>query len=110
MLYLHNAKPLPFRIRLHVAQHVCAPSRVEGLVSPIFTKLAQLWGMLEEQFRAIEMSSASRIDGDGTAKEKVAKAKERARRQKLADSLNDIAASIQDELLLLEDVLKVNRA
>jgi hypothetical protein len=105
---LHNAKPLPFRIRLHIAQHVCAPSRVEGLVSPIFTKLAQLWGMLEEQFRAIEMSSASRTDVDGSTKEKVAKAKERARRQKLADSLNDVAASIQDELLLLEDVLKVN--
>ena len=34
--------------------HVCAPSWVERLVSPIFTKVAQLWILLEEQFRGLD--------------------------------------------------------
>ena len=85
---------------------MCSPSRVERLVSPIFTKLAQLWGMLEEQFREIDSSLGQR---GGTSKGKVARAKEAARRQRLKDSLNDTAANLQDEMLLLEDVLKVRK-
>ena len=85
---------------------MCSPARVERLVSPIFTKLAQFWGMLEEQFREIDSSLGQR---GGTSKGKVARAKEAARRQRLKDSLNDTAANLQDEMLLLEDVLKVRK-
>ena len=60
--------------------------------------------MLEEQFREIDSSLEQR---GGPSNGKVAKAKEVARRQRLKDSLNDTAASLQDEMLLLEDVLKV---
>jgi Uncharacterised conserved protein len=40
---LHNAKPLPFHERLVIAQYACIPSRVEHLIAPIFTKLAERW-------------------------------------------------------------------
>jgi hypothetical protein len=113
---LHNAKPLPLRERLAIAQHVCTPSRVERLISPIFTKLAQMWGMLEELFREVDVSKTTDRSGlrGGTedrgkaaANEKVARAKAKARREKSLNAFNAIADSLQDELLLLEDVLNV---
>ena len=51
---LHTAKALPFRERLAIAHHVCQPSRVEALVSPIFMKLAQLCGSLLETVTALD--------------------------------------------------------
>jgi hypothetical protein len=114
---LHNAKPLPLQERLAIAQHVCTPSRVELLISPIFTKLAQMWGMLEELFREVDVSkttdhrsgvrSGTEDRGNAATNEKVARAKEKARRQKSLNAFNSIADSLQDELLLLEDVLNV---
>lgn len=110
---LHNAKPLPLKERVAIAQYVCTPARVERLASPIFTKLAQLWGVLEEQFRdmdGVPTRSTSQDEGEASstaASSKVARAKEKARRQKASDSFNDTAYNVQDELLLLEDVLKV---
>jgi hypothetical protein len=41
---LHNAKALPIRERLAIAQYVCTPTRVEKLASPIFTKLGTVLG------------------------------------------------------------------
>jgi hypothetical protein len=114
---LHNAKALPLRERFAIAQYVCTPSRVERLASPIFGKLAQLWGILEEQFREMDDAAAGPKDdtqaaGDNKGRKrpaigKVARAKETARRLKATDSFKDTAYSVQDELLLLEDVLKV---
>jgi hypothetical protein len=111
---LHNAKSLPFGERLAIAQYVCAPARAELLVSPIFTKLAQFWGILEEQFRDMD-DALRKFDGNGEEKfgrkkgagDKVAKAKEVARRKKVSDAFNSTAYNVQDELLLLDDVLKV---
>jgi len=51
---LHNAKPLPFRERLTIAHYACIPSRVERLISPIFSKLAERWSALDEQIRSID--------------------------------------------------------
>lgn len=118
---LHNARPLPIKERVSIAQYVCMPTRVERMASPIFTKLAQLWSVLEEQFRAMDGPTGATTNNTVTAEEgerqastksklsseKVARAKEATRRQKLVDSFNDTAYSIQDELLLLEDVMKV---
>jgi hypothetical protein len=83
-------------------------------VSPIFTKLAELWGMLEEYFREME-SLKEESRGSGTSLEdtmrrrtgKVEKAREVTRRRRVVDSFHDAAASIQDELLMLDDVFKV---
>lgn len=107
---LHNAKPLPLKERVAIAQYVCTPARVERLASPIFTKLAQLWGVLEEQFREMDTTSPPTKAEDAESKlssGKVARAKEKARREKTAGAFNDTAYNFQDELLLLEDVLKV---
>jgi len=117
---LHNAKALPLRERLAIAQYVCTPSRVEKLASPVFTKLAQLWGVLEEQFRDMEMAGKSgqsnnqnenRIDDDRNIRkkpnDKLARAREIARRKKFTQIFNDTSYNLQDELLLLEDMLKV---
>lgn len=119
---LHNAKALPMRERLAIAQYVCSPSRVERLASPIFTKLAQLWGVLEEQFRDMELASkvsgaSSSIGQEGddndpsvlrkNVTDKVSRAREKARRQKYTAIFNDTSYNVQDELLLLEDVLRV---
>ena len=46
---LHNASPLPFRERLAIATHTCAPSRVDRLAAPIVTKLSSIWCLLQEK-------------------------------------------------------------
>ena len=51
---LHNAELLPLRERLAIVQHICDPSRVESLMSPIFFKLAQLCGFIEESLRSLQ--------------------------------------------------------
>jgi Uncharacterised conserved protein len=105
---LHNAKPLPFRERLAIAQFTCIPSRVERLVSPILTKLAERWNSLDEQIRDIDGNMFEVSDGDlGPTISKLARAKEKVRRERLLRTLKDRAADMQDELLLLEDVFKV---
>lgn len=123
---LHNAKPLPMRERLAIAQYVCTPTRVEKLASPIFTKLAQLWGTLEEQFRDVETSGKVRsTEGTATladqpkadpkkpndttprANDKEARAREIARGQKFHSIFSDKSYNLHDELLLLEDLLRL---
>jgi len=105
---LHNAKPLPFRERLAIAQFTCIPSRVERLISPILTKLAERWNSLDEQIRDIDGNMFEVSDGDlGPTISKLARAKEKVRRERLLRTLKDRAADMHDELLLLEDVFKV---
>lgn len=111
---LHNAEPLPLKERLAIAQHVCAPARVASLVSPVFTKLAEMWGLLEEYFRELDsIEEAMSRGGSGTALDdrrrtaKVEKAREETRRRRVVGNFQEAAANVQDELLMLEDVLKV---
>lgn len=108
---LENADPLPIRERLAIAQHVCSPTRVESLVSPIFTKLAQLWGGIEEEIKEIDLLRERKSDAEGGTRIRNAKmefAKEVTKRKKLTNALSDAYADLQDELLLLEDVFKVS--
>ncbi|CAJ1966712.1 unnamed protein product [Cylindrotheca closterium] len=109
---LHNARALPMRERLAIAQFVCSPRRVERLISPIFTKLAQFWGVMEEQYRELDKIKVQRLpkpsdDANASGQLKTEKAKLSAKRKKAEDSFSDTAACVQDELLLLEDVLSV---
>ena len=105
---LHNAKPLPFREQLAIALHTCHPSRVERLIAPIFTKLAERWNALDEQIRLMDSNRGMHQIAEGGARnEKVALAKEKVRRERLKRTFKDKAADLQDELLLLEDVFKV---
>jgi Uncharacterised conserved protein len=108
---LHNAKPLPIRERLAIARYACIPSRVEHLISPIFTKLAERWSALDEQITAIDsnkhMGFGECADAEGRQNERVTLAKEKVRRDKLIRGFKDKVADLQDELLLLDDVFKV---
>jgi Uncharacterised conserved protein len=108
---LHNAKPLPFHERLVIAQYACIPSRVEHLIAPIFTKLAERWSALEEHIRQMDtnkhMGFVEGTDEVGVRNERVAVAKEKVRRDRLLRSLKEKIADLQDELLLLDDVFKV---
>lgn len=101
---LHNAKPLPFRERLAIATHTCAPSRVGRLASPIFTKLSTLWCLLQEKFLNLD-TPVQEDDFDRAKKSGPTEAiKERERRH---NAFKDAAATLQDQLLLLDDLLKV---
>eukprot|EP00559_Dactyliosolen_fragilissimus_P009941 CAMPEP_0184857644 /NCGR_PEP_ID=MMETSP0580-20130426/2794_1 /TAXON_ID=1118495 /ORGANISM="Dactyliosolen fragilissimus" /LENGTH=1231 /DNA_ID=CAMNT_0027353355 /DNA_START=166 /DNA_END=3861 /DNA_ORIENTATION=- len=51
---LHHAKSLPFRERLAIAQHVCVPSRVKALLSPVFNKLVELFQSLQGTIRSLD--------------------------------------------------------
>jgi hypothetical protein len=108
---LHNAKPLPFRERLAVAQFACIPSRVEHLISPIFVKIAERWSALDEAIRSIDISKhtdESETKDDVSARnERVALAKEKVRRERLIRTFKDKVAELEDELLLLDDVFRV---
>jgi uncharacterized protein YdcH (DUF465 family) len=108
---LHNAQALPFRERYAIAKYACIPSRVERLVAPIFTKLAERWNSLDEQVREIDsnksIGASSSLDISGVRNEKAAKAKEKVRRERLIRAFKDKAADLKDELLLLDDVFRV---
>ena len=108
---LHTAKALPFRERFLIAQFACIPSRVERLIAPIFTKLAERWNSLDEQIREIDKNKSqvafNALDVRGSKNEKVARAKEKVRRERLLRAFQDRAANLQDELLLLDDVFRV---
>lgn len=114
---LHNAEALPFRERAVIARFACMPTRVERLVSPIFAKLAERWGAIEEHIRAFDfmkkfgkhkspMSSSSfgniekRLDEQTPQEIKI-------KQERLVRVFNDKAADMLDELLILEDVFKV---
>jgi len=123
---LHKSAALPFRERMAIARHVCAPDRVECLVSPIFIKLGRLCGPIGESIRAFEeldvqqrecveklhslQSESDSCDnkGDTTVDEILEELEQfESRRQRLRDTFLDRSADLQDELLLLEDLLQV---
>jgi hypothetical protein len=108
---LHNAKPLPYNERLIIAQYACIPSRVEHLISPIFTKLAERWSLIDEQMRMIDnnkyMGFTESNDDTGIRNERVAIAKEKVRRDRMIRNFKETIADLQDELLLLDDVFQV---
>lgn len=105
---LHNASPLPFRERLAIATHTCAPSRVGRLASPIFTKLSTLWCSLQEKFLDLDSPLQLEEETGGSKKSQPSDlVRERDRRH---NAFKDAAATIQDQLLLLDDLLKVGLA
>ena len=122
---LHDAQALPFRERLAMAHYTCTPSRVERLIAPIFTKLSERWTFLDEALRAMDTfdvvqggggdgltattttASSPSLAGPRNNNEKVAKVREKVKREKLVSTFREASANLQDELFLLEDVFKV---
>lgn len=103
---MHNAIALPFRERLAIATHTCAPSRVSRLVSPLFTKLSNSWCQVQEKF--LDLDTPPEEDAIGVPNKRnqppLDPYKERERKH---DAFKDAAATIQDQLLILDDLLKV---
>jgi hypothetical protein len=109
---LHNSKPLPFRERLTIAQYACIPSRVNRLIAPIFTKIAERWSALDEHMQMIDsnkhMGASESTDEFGARNERVAMAKDKVKRERLIRGVKDKVADLHDELILLDDVFKVS--
>ena len=89
---------LPTRERLAIAYHVCSPSRVQGLVSPIFIQLTHLCADLMESIRTLEKIELTHSRNND---------KYDAQRDKVLSTIDSIVADLQNELMLLDDLLEV---
>lgn len=118
---------LPTRERIAIANHVCAPSRIEALVAPIFMQLTHLCGALEEAFHEMERldfafslsntsgpssTSADNKKNDDSSSENTKNTNityEEYNRQhkKLSYNVEDISSDLCNELMLLDDLLEV---
>lgn len=103
---LHNSNALPLRERLTIAQFTCAPSRVEKLVSPIFSKLAEHWNAIEEQIRYLNVYKELSINGTSSAA--IETRDESTQKMKVVRDFRDKVADLEDELCMLDDVFKVS--
>mmetsp|Transcript_4134 Transcript_4134/g.9221 ORF Transcript_4134/g.9221 Transcript_4134/m.9221 type:complete len:790 (+) Transcript_4134:682-3051(+) len=94
---LHEAPSLPLRDRIAIVEYACHPRRVYDLVSPLCSRLTTQFGQVEGTVRALqELGHASNDDDAAISK-----------RRKLRQTMDDLAANVQDELLLLDDLLKI---
>ena len=103
---MHNAIALPFRERLAIATHTCAPSRVNRLAAPIFTKLSNSWCLLQEKFLDLD-TPPEEADIAVPPKKNQAPLDPHKERERKHDAFKDAAATMQDQLLILDDLLKV---
>ena len=102
---LHEAPALPLRDRVAIARYACHPRRVNDLVAPLFARLTGQFGQVEGTVRALEELARSMPKTFSKEGQDVAEQKRR-----LVDAVRDLTANVQDELLLLDDLLKVGLA
>lgn len=97
---LHEAPSLPMCDRIAIANYACDPRRVNDLVSPLCARLTSQFGQVEGTVRNLqELANASipkhlqqsRVD----------------RKSRLTSTVHDLMASVQDELMMLDDLLRV---
>jgi len=103
---LHDSPTLPLQDRIAIAQYACHPTRVSDLVSPVCARLTSQFGQVEGTLRALEESSSDITNSTSpqSAKKPSKKKEDPAR---LRSTIQDLIANVQDELLLLDDLLKV---
>jgi hypothetical protein len=112
---LHEAVTLPLQDRIAIAQYACHPRRVSELVSPLCSRLTSQFGQVEGAVRALEeLNDATFPDIDKVDNLEINVTPERnnARktdetRDRLTNHIRDLIANVQDELLLLDDLLRV---
>jgi len=117
---LDDAPTLPLQDRIAIAQYACHPKRVSDLVSPLCARLTSQFGLVEGVVRALEelnddvASSSAAVPGKSSSKSASQKKKKQqpqdtneAKRNRLRNTLQNRIANVQDELLLLDDLLKV---
>ena len=103
---LHDSPTLPLQDRIAIAQYACHPTRVSDLVSPLCARLTSQFGQVEGTLRTLEEVSAGNINATSpkSTKSPNNKKEDPAR---LRSTIQDLIANVQDELLLLDDLLKV---
>lgn len=111
---LHDASTFPFRDRVAIAQYASTPSRVGDLVSPLCTRLTSQLGQIEGAVRSLEQLDSRSDESQPPASSGVSvKSKKKTgeskpeERKRIINSIQGLAANIQDELLLLDDLLDV---
>ncbi|KAL9179663.1 hypothetical protein ACHAXT_008953 [Thalassiosira profunda] len=113
---LDEAPELPLQDRIAIAQYACNPKRVGDLVSPLCARLTSQFGQVEGTVRALEELNNATMSSPSSPPAKPSPEKSKGRkppqskdeeRNKLRNSVQDLIANVQDELLLLDDLLKV---
>ncbi|KAL7463768.1 hypothetical protein ACHAXS_004125, partial [Conticribra weissflogii] len=109
---LHEAPTLPLQDRIAIVRYACDPRRVADLVSPLCARLTSRFGQVEGTVRALEELQAPTCRANPTANDISPSSKNDAaavatKRRRLEDAIRDLVANVQDELLLLDDLLKV---
>ena len=112
---LHDASTFPFRDRVAIAQYASTPSRVGDLVSPLCTRLTSQLGQIEGAVRSLEQLDSLSDETQPPASSGSASVKSKKNtgefkpeeRRRITNSIQGLAANIQDELLLLDDLLDV---
>ena len=119
---LHDSATLPIQDRIAIAQYACHPKRVSDLVSPLCARLTSQFGQVEGTVRALEemsntpdpptSSTSPSLSNKKKSKsnnkdEKNSKKNKEQECARLRGTTHDLIANVQDELLLLDDLLKV---
>ena len=106
---LCNFSAISFHDRLGIMKYICSPKRVGELVSSIFLNVATICTMLEENIQGLyvidgrlDTSNDCIPDKDGSTYEAAFK-----ERSECVRSIRNSAADLEDELLLLNDILKI---
>lgn len=104
---LQEAITLPLQDRIAIAQYACHPRRVSDLVSPLCSRLTSQFGQVEGTVRSLEELNNNATKKVSTTPDRKKGDKNDEMRDRLTDQIRDLIANVQDELLLLDDLLKV---
>ena len=97
---LHEAPSLPMQDRVAIAKYACDPRRVSDLVSPLCARLTSQFGQVEGTVRNLQELANVTIP-------KHLQVSKAERKTRLKNSIHDLVANLQDELLMFDDLLRV---
>ena len=97
---LHEAPSLPIQDRVAIAKYACDPRRVSDLVSPLCARLTSQFGQVEGTVRNLQELANASIP-------KHLQLSKAERKTRLTNSIHDLVANLQDELLMFDDLLRV---
>ncbi|KAL7522681.1 hypothetical protein ACHAWX_007364 [Stephanocyclus meneghinianus] len=102
---LYKAPSLLIRDQIAIAQYACDPRRLSDLVSPLCARLTSQFGQVEATVRLLdELGNTSIPTKEPTSISPLSRAEKKSR---LSNTIRDLVDKVQDELLLLDDLLRV---
>lgn len=106
---LCNLPAISFRDRLGIMKYICSPKRVEALVSSIFLNVATICTSLEDNIRTLflvdgQLGNLDELPRKGNPPNFDGAFKERS---ECVRAIKNSTADLEDELLLLNDMLKI---